>query len=235
MHWGKVMKSSLLISLGLVPLFASPIMAADLPVKSKAPPPPAPYNWTGCYVGAHFGSLFLQKDWGPLGSHDGTGLVGGGQLGCNYQVSPMWVIGIQGDLATTTDSSGTSADQVNIGLTDQSKAEWISSVTGRVGYAWDRLLSYAKGGGAWTHDKYDILFPDNSTFASASETRSGWTVGAGFEYALTNNFTMFFEYNYYDFGTKTVGFTAVNGATGLVDIRERESLVKVGANWKFGW
>jgi outer membrane immunogenic protein len=223
------MKRLLLVSLGLVPLFASPIMAADLPVKSKAPPPPLVYNWSGCYGGGHFGSLFEQKDWGAFGSNDGTGLVVGGQLGCNYQIS-TWVFGIQGDVAWS-DTSGTHADQVNVGLTDQSKVQWLSSVTGRFGYAWDRLLTYAKGGGAWTHDKYDILFPDNSTFASASETRSGWTVGAGFEYAITNNLSMFFEYNYYDFGTKTVGFTSGQ----LVDIRERESLVKVGANWKFGW
>jgi outer membrane immunogenic protein len=222
------MKRSLLVSVGLVLLFASPIMAADLPVKSKAPPPPALYNWTGCYGGAQFGSLFEQKDWGVLGSHDGTGLVVGGQLGCNYQVS-TWVFGIQGD-AAWSDTSGSHTDPVT-GLTYQSKIDLLSSVTGRFGYAWDRLLAYAKGGGAWTHDKYDVLLPDNSTFATAGETRSGWTVGGGFEYAITNNLSMFFEYNYYDFGTKTVGFTSGQ----LVDIRERESLVKVGANWKFGW
>jgi len=227
------MKRLLLVGLGLVPLFASPIMAADLPVKSKAPPPLPLYNWTGCYGGGHFGSLFEQKDWGALGSHDGTGLVVGGQVGCNYQIS-TWVFGIQGD-AAWSDTSGSHTDPA--GLTDQSKIDLLSSATGRVGYAWDRLLTYAKAGGAWTHDKYEMLtIPDNLTVATASETRSGWTVGGGFEYAITNNLSMFFEYNYYDFGTKTVGLTSVTtGATQLVDIRERESLVKVGANWKIGW
>jgi outer membrane immunogenic protein len=221
------MKSSLLVSLGLVPLFASPIMAADLPVKAKAPP--ALYNWTGCYGGAHFGSLFAQKDWGALGSHDETGLLVGGQLGCNYQVS-TWVFGVQGDIAWS-DASGTNVDQVS-GGTDQSKIDSLASVTGRVGYAWDRLLTYAKAGGAWTHDKYDIF---NNTTVSASETRSGWTVGGGFEYAIVSNLSMFFEYNFYDFGTRTIGFTTVAGSSQLVDIRERESVVKVGANWKFNW
>jgi outer membrane immunogenic protein len=111
----------------------------------------------------------------------------------------------------------------------------LSSVTGRFGYAWDRLLTYAKAGGAWTHDRYDILFPDTATFATSSETRSGWTVGGGFEYAITNNLSMFFEYDYYDFGTRTVGLTSGTGSSQLVDIRERDSLVKVGANWKFNW
>ena len=233
MYWGKFMKSSLLVGLSLAPLLASPIVAADLPTKAKVPPPPALYNWTGCYGGGHFGALFEERDWGPLGSDDGTGLVVGGQLGCNYQIS-TWVFGIQGD-AAWSDTSGTHPDQVNAGLTDQSKIDLLSSVTGRFGYAWDRLLTYAKAGGAWTRDKYDILFPDTSTFATASETRSGWTVGGGFEYAITNNLSMFFEYNYYDFGTRTVGLTSVTGSSQLVDIRERDSLVKVGANWKFNW
>ena len=221
------MKRSLLVSFGVVALFASPVVAADLPVKAPLRAPLAPYNWTGCYVGANFGSLFAQKDWGVLGSHDETGLLAGGQLGCNYQVS-TWVFGVQGDI-DWSDASGTHVDQVS-GGTDQSKINSLSSVTGRVGYAWDRLLTYAKGGGAWIHDKYEIF--DSTTFLTASETRSGWTVGGGFEYAIISNLSMFFEYNFYDFGTRTVGFT---GSPQLVDIRERESVVKVGANWKFGW
>jgi outer membrane immunogenic protein len=223
------MKSSLLVSFGLVPLFASPIMAADLPVKAPALKASPLYNWTGCYAGAHFGSLFAQKDWGVLGSHDETGLLVGGQLGCNYQVS-TWVFGVQGDIAWS-DAEGTNVDQVS-GGTDRSKIDSLSSVTGRVGYAWDRLLTYAKAGGAWTHDKYDIF---DGTTSTASETRGGWTVGGGFEYGITSNLSMFFEYDFYDFGTRTIGFTTVTGSPQLVDIRERESVVKVGANWKFNW
>jgi outer membrane immunogenic protein len=223
------MKSSFLVSIGLVSLSAGPLIAADLPV--KAAPPPAPYNWTGCYGGGYFGSLFEQSDWGALGSHGGTGLLVGGQLGCNYQIS-TWVLGIQGD-AASADLSGTHADQVNARLTDQTKIDLLSSVTARFGYAWDRLLTYGKAGGAWTHENYGILFADTSPFATASDTRSGWTVGGGFEYAITNNFTMFFEYNYYDFGTQTISFASVAGSSLLSDIRERDSVVKAGVNWKF--
>jgi outer membrane immunogenic protein len=83
-----------------------------------------------------------------LVSNDDTGLVVGGQLGCNYQIS-TWVFGIQGD-AAWLDTSGTHLDQVSARLTDRSKIDLLSSVTGRFGYAWDRLLTYAKAGGAWT-------------------------------------------------------------------------------------
>src|ERR1700730_18949444 len=124
------MKSSLLlVSFGLVPLFAGPIMAADLPVKAPLMALVAPYSWTGCYVGANFGSLFAQKDWGVLGSHDETGLLAGGQLGCNYQVS-TWVFGVQGDI-DWSDASGSHVDPF-LG-TDQSKIHSLSSVTGGVG------------------------------------------------------------------------------------------------------
>src|SRR5262249_39317079 len=104
-----LLKTSLLAGFvtgcGLVPLLAGSGMAADLAVKAK---PVLIYNWTGCYGGIHFGSLFEQQDWGVFGSGNDTGLVLGGQLGCNYQIS-SWVFGVQGDL-TWTDASGTHPD-----------------------------------------------------------------------------------------------------------------------------
>jgi outer membrane immunogenic protein len=212
------MKRSVLVGLGLIPFFTGPIMAADLAVKAPAAKLSPVYNWTGCYAGAHFGSLFVQQDWAGVGANHDTGLMVGGQLGCNYQIS-TWVFGIQGD-AAWSDATGTLTDQVS-----QWKTDSLASVTGRFGYAWDRLLSYGKAGGAWKHVKYD------NGVATPSETRDGWTVGGGFEYAIINNVTMFFEYDFYDFGTRTVGF----GRAAAVDIRDRDSLVKVGGNWKFSW
>jgi outer membrane immunogenic protein len=220
------MKRSVLAGIGLVPLFAGAVMAADLPLKAPAAKVSPVYNWTGCYAGLHFGSLWSQNDWGVLGSDDDSGLLAGGQLGCNYQVS-TWVFGVQGDGAWS-DASGTHTDQVS-GLTDEWKTNSLASVTGRFGYAWDRLLAYGKGGVAWTHDRYD------TGFAATSETRNGWTVGGGFEYAITNNVTMFFEYNYYDFGSKTVSIAAGPGVSEIADIHDRDSVVKVGANYKFNW
>jgi outer membrane immunogenic protein len=224
------MKSSLLAGFGLVSLFAGTAMAADLSVKAPAAKASPVYNWSGCYVGPHFGSLFVQQDWGVLGSDHDTGITLGGQAGCNYQIS-TWVFGIQGD-AAWSDASGTHTDLVS-GLTDQWKTDMLASMTGRFGFAWDRLLTYAKGGAAWTHEKYDIS-ATAGPFSAVSETRSGWTVGGGFEYAITNNVTMFFEYDFYDFGTRTVGIPSAAGSQ-LADIRDRDSLVKVGGNWKFNW
>jgi outer membrane immunogenic protein len=221
---GKVMKSSLLAGLGLVSLFTGPVMAADLPAKTPVVKASPLYNWTGCYAGAHFGSVFVQQDWGAFGADDDGGLTLGGQAGCNYQIS-TWVFGLQGD-AAWSDASGTHTDNAT-NLTDEWKKNMLSSVTGRFGYAWDRLLAYGKGGAAWTHNRYNF-----SDLSIVGESRDGWTVGGGFEYAITNHVTMFFEYDYYDFGTRTVGFA---GGAAPIDIRDRESLVKIGGNWKFGW
>jgi outer membrane immunogenic protein len=220
------MTRSILAGLGLIPLFADAVMAADLPVKAPAAKVSPAYNWTGCYAGLHFGSLWSQNDWGVLGSDDDAGLLLGGQLGCNYQVS-NWVFGLQGD-AAWSDASGTHTDAVS-GLTDEWKTNSLASVTGRFGYAWDRLLTYGKGGAAWKNSKYDV------GFAATSDTSTGWTVGSGFEYAITNNVTMFFEYDYYDFGSRTVGISAGPGVSEIADIHDRSSVVKVGGNWKFNW
>jgi opacity protein-like surface antigen len=123
---------------------------------------------------------------------------------------------------------------VNAGLTDQSKIDLLSSVTGRFGCAWDRLLTYAKAAarGRTTNMISSLLITRHSQRQRHAQRLDG---GGGFEYAVTYNFFHVFEYNYYDFGTRTVGLTSVTSSSQLVDVRERESLIKVGTNWKFNW
>jgi outer membrane immunogenic protein len=241
------MKKILLATVAITVL-AAPALAADLRVKAplyKAPPP-VYYSWTGCYLGGNIGGLWVRKDFSidaipgrptgtSLGGHDASSFIGGVQAGCNYQVG-AWVFGIQGDY-DWADAVGTHADPFFVGFTDRSRTSSLGSVTGRVGYAWDRFLGYVKGGGAWERDNYTAIFTaTGATIATASETRGGWTVGIGGEYAFTNNLSGFIEYDYYDFGTRAV--TAISPAGfvfGSIDIRERKSVVKAGLNWKFGW
>jgi outer membrane immunogenic protein len=235
------MKKFLLAGVALSAFIAGPAMSADLPVRGpvyKGPPPVATYySWTGCYVGGHVGGLWVQKDWTDavfnqnIGSHDANGWLGGAQVGCNYQVG-AWVFGIQGDYAWT-DASGSSANVLNPLGTISSSVNNLSSVTGRVGYAWDRFLGYVKGGGAWVKDEYTAT--GAGLIATGSEVRSGWTVGVGGEYAFTNNLSAFVEYNYYDFGNKNVSFVdQFGGNFGIADIKETKSVAKIGLNWKFG-
>jgi outer membrane immunogenic protein len=232
------MKKLLFVSVALVALVASPALAADIsrppPAAYKAPPPVVSYyNWSGCYIGGHAGGLFATKDWSlagtgtDLGSHDANSYLAGAQVGCNIQVGGGWVFGVQGDYAWTN-AEGSNVD--SFGFTNRSQIESLASVTGRVGYAWDRFLGYVKGGGAWERDNYDTSI-GGVIQGTASETRSGWTVGVGAEYAFTNYATWFVEYNYYDFGTRANTFS--NGD--IIDIKETKNVVKGGFNFKFDW
>jgi outer membrane immunogenic protein len=232
------MKMKAFVSLGFAAVAAGSAMAADLPVKGplyKAPPPA--FSWTGCYVGAHFGSLFAEDNWTSSGyalaTIESTGILVGGQAGCNYQIS-NWVLGVQGDYAGTP-ANGTTTDQVLSSVTDEVKNKSLASVTGRVGYALDRWLPYVKAGGAWTKDSYNTYNTSTSaTSSDASGTRNGWTAGGGLEYTIVSNLSIFIEYDWYDFGTKSVNFnTNVSGLPAAVDVKERDSVLKVGLNWTF--
>jgi outer membrane immunogenic protein len=237
------MKKFFLATVALSVLVAAPAVAADLAVKApvyKAAPVYA-YSWTGCYVGGNVGGLWARKDWTvtatgqTIGSHDADSWLGGVQAGCNYQFAGGWVVGIQGDY-DWTDAKGTSADLIAIGFTEQTKIRSLASVTGRVGYAWDRFLGYVKGGGAWERDNYTVFDPAGAVAATASETRGGWTVGVGGEYAFTEWLSGFAEYDYYNFGTRTNTFISPAGDQAVAaDIKERKSVFKVGLNVRFGY
>ena len=100
----------------------------------------------------------------------------------------------------------------------------IASITGRVGYAWDKVLVYGKGGAAYAHDKYssnnagainNAVFgcggaapPDCAVAGSAD--RWGWTAGIGLEWAFATNWSAMIEYDHYGFDTKTISMVVTN-------------------------
>jgi outer membrane immunogenic protein len=235
---GTLMKRQLIAGFALSILAVVPAKAADMraaPVFTKAPMMAPVFSWTGCYIGGNAGGLWAKKDWtnvaGPAESSASvSNWLAGGQAGCNYQVS-TWVFGIQGDY-DWTNASATANDTFFVATTDQTKIKSLASVTGRVGYAWDRFLGYVKGGGAWESDEYSITSPAVLASATASETRTGWTIGVGGEYAFTDWLTGFAEYNYYDFGTKSDTFAGTFATT--ANIKETKSVAKAGINFKFG-
>src|SRR5450631_3915008 len=150
------MKKILLAGTACLTLVSGSALAADMRPAARAPiytkaPMMSVYSWTGCYLGANAGGLWATKDWTSVtgaaeSSVDLNGGLAGGQVGCNYQVG-TWVFGIQGDY-DWTNASASSTDAVFLATTDQTKIKGLASVTGRVGYAWDRFLGYVKGGGA---------------------------------------------------------------------------------------
>ena len=186
------MRRALLGVAAIAALAAGPAVAADLRARPapvyKSPPPVAPsFTWTGCYVGGNVGGAWAYKrESDPtrlvrpflpgqdLGSHAAGGFIGGGQVGCDYQVG-SWVIGAQG-MFDWTDLKGDNL-QPNGAFFNNTHIPWLTTATGRLGYtATPNLLIYAKGGGAWVRDNYSSYTPAGLQVASATVTRSGWTV-----------------------------------------------------------
>jgi outer membrane immunogenic protein len=243
------MKSTLLASVSIAALFiVNGANAADLAVKAPRPMMAAPvYSWTGCYVGVHAGwgwgkhnttqvSSFSSAsgNFVQSGKHDSSGALFGGQVGCNYQFSSNWVVGIQGDVAGT-DINGRNADPFDPNFdTIAVKTDWLASVTGRVGYTvYDNQgMLYVKGGAAWVHNKWDLHDADFSwTPNLPSETKTGWTVGVGGEWKFTQNWSGFVEYNYYSFGGDHL--IATDLPSTLASNKQTLSTVKAGVNYSF--
>ncbi|MBX9650814.1 MAG: outer membrane beta-barrel protein [Xanthobacteraceae bacterium] len=237
-------------------------VAADMaPRYAKAPPVPvAIYSWSGCYIGGNIGGGWertSQTRIGQLspagaftafpdtnyGSSDGSDFVGGGQIGCDYQFANNWVIGIQGmyDYARIDSSHILPAFPT---FTSNVRVKDIYTVTGRVGYLFTpQLLGYVKGGGAWTSVDYVINGNGPPVFNSENAfgvNRSGWTVGGGLEWMFAPGWSVFGEFNYMDFGTKTSNFTLGTGAapgssTDVVRSKLEVEQFLVGVNYKFNF
>src|SRR4029079_11016538 len=120
-----------------------------------------------------------------------------------------------------------------------SRTEAIASLTGRLGYSWDRFLVYGKGGGAWARDRYSITNLNCALILtcnlSSSTDRAGWTAGVGLEWAFAPNWSALVEYNHYGFGHKSAAFTdpALPALVLRYNIRQEIDVVKVGINYRF--
>jgi outer membrane immunogenic protein len=248
------MRKLLLTSSALV--FAGSAFAADLRMPTKAPPAvAAPFSWTGCYVGAHAGYGWGQKQFsdpqlggffgiappGAVVEVDTDGWLAGGQIGCNYQTG-SWVLGLEGEFSWA-DIDGFANDPFFASKngdpqTLAAESQWLGSATGRIGYAFDRFLVYGKGGAAWVDDRYDAnlfgFFAAAPTAFTAGETRFGWTLGAGIEYAFWDRWSVKVEYNHYEFGDRRVNLLdPVGGFIVPTDIEQRIDTVKLGVNYRF--
>jgi opacity protein-like surface antigen len=243
---------------------AGPAIAADLPMKSEAPYVAPRFSWTGCYVGGHIGGGRGTKDMtdpvqlvqdsinGP-GTTTGittvtttpTGAVIGGEIGCDYQFSSNVVIGIEGTASGTT-MRGSALVGLPAGLPGnvalvQANNDFLASVTGRIGYAFDTVLLYGRGGLAVAGDKYNVSGGDFNGLGPFNfqglDNRVGYVVGGGVDWAFTRHWSMNVEYDYYGFGNGNILMTEQisNGAfSGVVNVRQTVQVVKVSFNFHIG-
>jgi outer membrane immunogenic protein len=243
------MKKFLLGTVGLVALgLAAPASAADLAARpyTKAPPPmiAAMYDWSGFYIGLNGGWGSSRKCWdavpasifiGPEGCHDATGGVAGGQIGYRWQAS-SWVFGLeaQGDWARLR---GSNISALTPTFTNRSRIDAFGLFTGHVGYAWNNVLLYVKGGAAVTADRFDVTTTVGNVLAATStgDNRWGGTVGAGLEYSFAPNWSAAVEYDHLFMGTQTRTFTTPAAVFVSTDrIRQDVDLVTVRVNYRWG-
>lgn len=236
------LKQYLLASaVGMLPFAAS---AADLPVKAPYQPVAVavPFMWTGFYVGATVGGVgFSSKAafsdpvsgyyYGNLDS-SGTSVTGGLTAGYNYQINSI-VVGVEADYSFAHVSKNTnSLSTYSYSLIGTSELDGFGTVRARLGYAIDRTLIYVTGGLAFAEVKGSSNFyePANSgCTASFSQTKTGWTVGGGVEYACTDHISLKLEGLYAD-----VGQTSAVSAHGcLTTFKETYSVGRFGMNYKF--
>jgi outer membrane immunogenic protein len=231
-------KNLLLAAVSLVALSATaPALAADLAARpyTKAPAMiAAVYDWSGFYIGINGGGGSSHATWdfvgvGREGSHDATGGTVGGQVGYRMQ-SGQWVFGVEGQ-GNWADFSGDNTSAL-FATRNRTKIDAFGLITGQVGYAWNNVLVYVKGGAAVVSDKYEIsALGGGPLLASTSDTRWGGTVGAGLEYGFAPNWSVGVEYNHIFLSDKDVTFA---GFAGTERIRQDVDMGLVRLNYKFG-
>jgi len=228
------MKKILLGTVGLVALCASaPALAADLAPYTKAPAMAAPvYNWTGFYIGAHAGGAIAGGIVDPASGDTSDGqYLGGVQVGADYQFAPHWVVGIEGQYSWL--SSNNTAVNFPGGFVYSNDERALGSVTGRLGYVVGPVLLYSKGGYAYSDYRQNLTLGGAPVaFGLDGSRKNGFTVGAGIEYMLTQNWSTKFEYQYYDFGNSTFVTPVPLAAFGAFN--NNEHVLKFGVNYRFG-
>ena len=235
-----------LLSASLLLATGASALAADLgaaPVKAPmAPMMAAAYNWTGFYIGVNGGGGWnTWADPTPaapgINSFSGSGALAGGTFGGNYQFGNV-VLGLEGTY-DWADIRNTQSAVLGLGagtLTLVTKNDYIATVAGRVGYAFDRVLIYGKGGAAFTRDRLDanLAGPVPGT-ATGSFDRTGWLAGAGVEWAFWGNWSVKAEYDYMGFAAMNEGnFVTTGGLTVTpATVKLNVQTATFGVNYKF--
>jgi outer membrane immunogenic protein len=207
--------------------------AADLtPVPYKASSYiPAYYNWTGYYLGVAmgdgFGTIKFSDPFDGLTSSFSTNsFLFGGYTGVNYQVGSI-VAGGEFDF-TGSWARGSTVDTFGDTLT--TKIFWTSALTARLGWAFDRLLVFVKGGAAFVYHRDSISGPGPHAAPSGSAVDATWTLGGGVDWAITEHWIARGEYDYMNLPTRA---ETVSAPAGTVQVGGHFNELKAGIAYKF--
>ena len=250
-----------IVALLAMTVLSGQAFAADAIVSAPEPAPVeySAFSWTGGYIGAHAGYGWgnTQDVYNSVNSPKKKmkGGFGGLQAGYNWQFDNNIVLGAEADISFgkikknwVESVDGTGKNDFNSSYYTEDKIGTHGTVRARLGYAVDRFLPYVTGGLAIADTKNTLgctgVKPiaagacrtlDKKFEDSASKTRLGYAVGAGIEYAVTDNWTLKGEYLYSNFGKKNVTLTDPNwpGSDGTRRFKTDLNEVRLGVNYKF--
>jgi outer membrane immunogenic protein len=229
------MKKSLISASAIaLALAAGSAFAADLPSRKEAPvyvpppPPPPPPLWTGFYGGLNIGGGWTANSGGN--NVNAGGVVGGGQLGFNYSLTPMFLVGVETDFQGTSIGSGGTGNTWWTGnIPAGIHISWFGTVRGRAGVTlMPTLLIYGTGGFAYAEI--------NRNFTGGSATQTGWTAGGGVEWMFMPNWSAKAEYLYTDVSGSNTNW-GWNPGIGLNNVNNhtRWNTVRAGVNYHFNF
>ncbi|VTZ49888.1 conserved exported hypothetical protein [Methylocella tundrae] len=236
------------------------LLVAAVAASSLLPPAPSSAGeaapaalWQGFYGGVNWGVATGETKWSDPGgilaartprypaSSGQNGLFGGGQIGYNVTVG-SWVAGLEGSGAASNlfghaICGGALGAPDGLGWTCESNLRALGDVSGRAGYAVGRALIFGKAGAAIANEAFAVpVFVENHNGVrpAGGQTRFGWVVGAGVEYALWPHWSVKGEFDYYDFGPGQIGlYDPYYGDVSHVSIRHSVQLFKLGLNYRF--
>ena len=201
--------------------------AADLPAPSyKAPAYVSPsFSWSGFYIGVNAGYGFGNSHWEvPVVDLSPRGGLFGGTIGYNYQTG-TWVWGLEGDIAYSSIKGSSTCGAA----TCETANSWLGTARGRLGYAgWTNFLPYITGGAAFGNIK-----ATHSVFGSANQTKVGYTIGLGVEYALFSNWSIKAEYLFADLGKFNCGASCGGPAVTNDNVSFKANIIRAGLNYRF--
>ena len=221
---------------------SSAAFAADMDRPAPATMPI--YNWSGFNIGVNFGGAFAG---GTLtdnltgvsfpGNH--TAAMGGGTAGYNWQISPNFVVGIEGTFdGTTVGNTGITSNTIVVplqgistGVQGSVGTNWIATLAARFGIAQNNILYYAKAGGGWANNSASETNLLTGASVNTTSTTGGWLIGGGIEYGVAPNWTLKVEYDYLGLSNWTNPGPLLPGDTFTTS--RQINMFMVGANYKF--
>jgi opacity protein-like surface antigen len=225
---------------GLSAVAAAGLWFAAIPVASAQPlPQPASGAiWTGFHVGAHAGGIMSQETRNgvtPLAEikrQSGLGWLAGLHVGYDRQIAANALVGMEASMSGIVLSTN-SRSLIHAPSFYLSRANWLATLTGRLGWAEGPWLVYVRGGYAATHVKFTGLETAANDSVHVGGVRHGWTIGGGIEYQVSQRVGVGIEYGHFDFGTQHYLATTALGSPLNSRVRYSLDRVTLRLNYRF--